>query len=72
MIVWRTPTSILGESRNLDFDWATAIYTIVKALLYAAVVYGLIRWLYWGRQVSVSPEAAEPDPPEAETPSLNP
>ncbi len=70
--VWRTPASILGESRNLDFDWATAIYTIVKALLYAAVVSGLMWWLYLGRQVSPQLMEAELGPPGPEAPSVNP
>ncbi|MGD1100875.1 MAG: hypothetical protein ABSA59_02320 [Terriglobia bacterium] len=70
-IVWRTPASLLGESPDKGFDWAITIYSLINGLLNAAVVYGLIRWLYFGHQPIVLPDGAAPEPPAPETPSLN-
>jgi|SRR5208282_1544126 len=71
VVVWRTPTGVLGESLHQDFDWTRAIYSLINILLNAAVVYGLIRWLYFGRRGNTLPEKPEPQPPAPEAPPLN-
>jgi hypothetical protein len=67
--VWRTPAGVLGESQYQDFDWARTIYSLVSILLNAAVVYGLMRWLYFGRQDSALQQGAEIATAAPETPS---
>src|SRR5271157_6631549 len=71
VIVWRTPAGVLGESQPQLFDWNTAIYHLVDVLLNGAVVYGLMRWLYFGHEASAVPEVAPPEPPEPQTTEQN-
>jgi large-conductance mechanosensitive channel len=70
--VWQTPTSLMGESRYQDFDWSRTIYSFIDVLLYAVVVYGLIRWLYFGQQDDALREGAETPALAPEPPSQSP
>ena len=67
--MWRTPAGLLGESRYQGFDWAKTIYGLISVFLNAVVVYGLMRWLYFGREDNASQERAELATPAPETPS---
>ena len=68
---WHTPTSLLGESRYKGADWSTTIYNLIEFLLNIAVVYGLLRWLYFGHQAGAIQVGTEHKPPAPETPPLN-
>lgn len=64
--VWRTPP---GESVDLldrSFRWESIIYALVIASLNAAVIYGLIKWLFLDRQTQTSGQGAETAPPATE------
>lgn len=68
---WHTPVSLLGESRYKEFDWTATIYSLIELLLNVAVVYGLLRWLYFGHQASAIQVGAEHEHPAPETSPLN-
>lgn len=45
--MWRTPSGVFGESQSAGFNWLAAIHGLVEFLLNAAVVWALMRWLYF-------------------------
>jgi hypothetical protein len=69
LIVWRTPSGVLGESQSQAFDSATALYRFIDVFLNGAAAYGLMRWLYSGsepRPVQEGAGAAVPAPEATE------
>ncbi|MFZ0961976.1 MAG: hypothetical protein WAO35_13815 [Terriglobia bacterium] len=66
VIEWRTPAGVFGESHTQGFDWNMAIYHLVDVLLNGAVVYSLMRWLYFGHNASAVPDGEGSELPAPE------
>jgi hypothetical protein len=65
--IWRTPKGPFGDSLYSEYRWERVIYTSVDLLLNAAVVFVLMRWIYFTQYSTGAQQLQEPDPERPET-----